>query len=163
MIDYPFLLLSSKAFCAGETHQNFFCMAMALSIKVIFKCRLLLVYYNFFLCAFPYNRIFNLSQKVEIYPTVSGFNFLMLGNFSYVLLSAFSKSSFLEKFFQEYHQTVKQFGPRSGPTFVGHDLGPNCLQLLFRLSADNTSKERLKVGVVFGKVNCFSYLFSGAL
>ena len=26
------------------------------------------------------------------------------------------KSTFLEKFFQEYHQSVKQFGSRSGPT-----------------------------------------------
>ena len=43
--------------------------------------------------------------------------------------------SFL-KFFQEYHQSVKPFGSRSGPTFVGPDLGPNCLQ---RLSADDTS------------------------
>ena len=32
------------------------------------------------------------------------------------------------------------FGYRSGPTFVGPDLGPNCLQ---RLSADNTSRQRV--------------------
>ena len=33
---------------------------------------------------------------------------------------------------------------------VGPDLGPNCLQ---RLSADDTSRQRAKVGVVFRKVN----------
>ena len=33
---------------------------------------------------------------------------------------------------------------------VGPDLGPNCLQ---RLSADDTSKQRVKVGVVFRSVN----------
>ena len=34
--------------------------------------------------------------------------------------------------------------------FDGPDLGPNCLQ---RLSADDTSKQRVKVEVFFGKVN----------
>ena len=34
--------------------------------------------------------------------------------------------------------------------FVQPDLGPNCLQ---RLSADDTSKQGVKEGVVFGKVN----------
>ena len=28
----------------------------------------------------------------------------------------FSKMIFFEEFFQEYHQSVKQLGPRSGPT-----------------------------------------------
>ena len=41
-----------------------------------------------------------------------------------------------KQFFQEYHQ--------SGP-----DLGPNCL---YRSSADHTSRQRVKVGMVFGKV-----------
>ena len=41
--------------------------------------------------------------------------------------------------------------------FVGPDLGPNCLQ---RLSADDTSRQRVKVGVVFRKVN---YLISYSL
>ena len=35
--------------------------------------------------------------------------------------------------------------------FVGPDLGPNCLQ---RLSADNTYKQRIKVGMFCGMVNC---------
>ena len=29
----------------------------------------------------------------------------------------FFQMNFFEKFFQEYHQSVKQFGSRSGPTF----------------------------------------------
>ena len=33
---------------------------------------------------------------------------------------------------------------------VWHDLDPNCLQ---RLSADDTYRQRVKVDVVFGKVN----------
>ena len=44
----------------------------------------------------------------------------------------FFKINFCEKFFQEYHQSAKQFGPRSGPSFDGPGLGANCLQ---RLSA----------------------------
>ena len=32
-------------------------------------------------------------------------------------LLLFFKSNFFEKLFQEYHQSVKQFGSRSGPTF----------------------------------------------
>ena len=34
--------------------------------------------------------------------------------------------------------------------FVGPDLGPNCLQ---RLSADDTSRQRVQVGMVIGKVS----------
>ena len=34
----------------------------------------------------------------------------------------------LDAGFFQYHPGVKQFGPRSGPTFVGLDLGPNFLQ-----------------------------------
>ena len=36
----------------------------------------------------------------------------------------------------QYNLGVKQFGSRSGPTLVGPDLGPNCLQ---RLSANKMS------------------------
>ena len=46
-----------------------------------------------------------------------------------------------QSFFQEYHQSVKQFGPRSDPTKCWHGLGPNCLQ---RLSADGTRRQRVK-------------------
>ena len=43
----------------------------------------------------------------------------------------------------EYHQIVKHFGPSSGPTFVGSDLGPNILQ---SLSQDGTTiKQEVKV------------------
>ena len=67
------------------------------------------------------------------------------GNFACFLLSAvFFKIKIFEKFFQENIIRVS----RSGPTFggpdqnVGPDLGPNCLQ---RLSADDTSRKRVKV------------------
>ena len=50
------------------------------------------------------------------------------------LLIFFSKFIFFKNFFQEYHQSVKQFGSRLGRHFVGPDLGPNCLQ---KLSADD--------------------------
>ena len=59
-------------------------------------------------------------------------------NFScFFVICCFFQNQLFEKFFQEYHQSVKQFGPRSGTTFVGPDLGPICLQ---RLSADDTRR-----------------------
>ena len=54
----------------------------------------------------------------------------------------FFKSTFSKNSFQEYHKRVKQVGSRSGPTFVGPDLGPNCLQML---SADDTSRQKAKL------------------
>ena len=67
----------------------------------------------------------------------------LLGNFAAFLLSAefFFKINFFDKFFQEYHQSVKQYGSSSDPTFCGPDFGPNCLQ---SLSADDTSRGRVK-------------------
>ena len=65
---------------------------------------------------------------------------------SCVILHAFSsaifflKPIFRKKIFYEYDQSVKQFGSRPGPTFVGPGLGPNCLQ---RLSADDTTMNRV--------------------
>ena len=46
-------------------------------------------------------------------------NLCMLGNFSCFCcrLLIFFKINFFEKFFQEYHLSVKQIGSRSGPTF----------------------------------------------
>ena len=63
------------------------------------------------------------------------FNSLHAGEFFMLCcrLLIFFKINIFKKFFQEYHQSVKQFGSRSGPTFCP-DLGPNCLQ---RLSADD--------------------------
>ena len=40
--------------------------------------------------------------------------------------------------------------PDQARHFVGPDLDPNCLQ---RLSADDTSRQKVKVGVAFRKVN----------
>ena len=48
----------------------------------------------------------------------------------------FSKSTF-ENFFREYHQSVKQFGSRSGRHYFGPDLVSICLQ---KLSADDTRR-----------------------
>ena len=48
-------------------------------------------------------------------------------------------------FFQEYHQSVKQFGFRSGPKFCRPDLDPNCLQML---SANDTSRQGAKCQMV---------------
>ena len=42
--------------------------------------------------------------------------------------------SYFQKKFQEYHQNDKQFGPRSGPTYVGLDLDLNCLQLTTKVA-----------------------------
>ena len=71
---------------------------------------------------------------------VNPFTICMLGNFSCFCcrLLTFSKLSF-SKNCEDHYQSIKQFGPRSGPTFcsVGPDLGPNCLQ---RLSADDESR-----------------------
>ena len=48
----------------------------------------------------------------------------------------FFKINFFKKKIQEHYQSDKQFGSRSGPTSVGPDLDPNCLQ---RLSAEDES------------------------
>ena len=69
------------------------------------------------------------------------------------LLFFFQNRLSKKKFFQNYHQSVKQFGSRSVQTFGGPEPGPNCLQ---RLSADDTGKQRAKVGVVSGKANSLS-------
>ena len=58
-------------------------------------------------------------------------------------LSFFFKINFFKKLFQEDHQSVYQFGSRSGPifcharSFVGPDLGANCLQ---KLLTDDTRR-----------------------
>ena len=70
----------------------------------------------------------------------------MLGNFvnfSFHLLIFFFKINIVEKLFQEYHQSVKQFGSISAPTYVGPDLGPNCLQRYQQMTKAATSKERV--------------------
>ena len=60
----------------------------------------------------------------------------MLGNFAvfFCLLLIFFKINLFKKFFEEVIRVSKQFGYRTGLTFVMSDLGPNCFQ---RLSADN--------------------------
>ena len=53
-----------------------------------------------------------LEEEDEMVNTLS-----LLGNFFplFCRLLFFFKISFFEKFFQEYHLSVKQFGSRSGP------------------------------------------------
>ena len=60
----------------------------------------------------------------------------LLGKLFICCLLIFFKINFLEKFCQKYHDSVKQFGSRSGTTFCRPDLGPNGLQ---RLSVDGKS------------------------
>ena len=61
---------------------------------------------------------------------MSDITLCLLGKFFmlFCCLLIFFKINFFEEFFQKYHQSVKQFGSRSGPTFVSPDLGSNCLQ-----------------------------------
>ena len=63
----------------------------------------------------------------------------------------FFSAKLFKKIFQEYHQSVEQFGPKSGLTFVRPDLGPNCLH---RLSADDTSEQ---IGVIINKFHIYFY------
>ena len=59
----------------------------------------------------------------------------------YFCLLTYIKINFFQKFFQEYNQSVKQFGFRSGLMFCqAPDQSQNCLQ---RLSADDTSRQRI--------------------
>ena len=55
-------------------------------------------------------------------------------------LNIFTKLTFTKKYFQEYHQSVIEFGSRSGLMFVMPDLGPKGLK---RLSADSTNRQRV--------------------
>ena len=67
-----------------------------------------------------------------------------------------SFAHFLLYFFGEILYTVRvsnNLHPDQAQHFVWPDLGPNCLQ---RLSADNISKQRVKVGMALGQVN---YIF----
>ena len=70
-------------------------------------------------------------------------------------LLIFFKFNFFEKFFQEYHQSVKQFGSRSVPTFCQPNPSPNCLQ---RLSADDTSRHRVNLKQFAQNLNYFSII-----
>ena len=64
----------------------------------------------------------------NLYPFVSSADF-------------FFKINFFENFFQEYHQSVKQFISISGPTFTSLVWVTAFLQ---RLSADETGRQRVK-------------------
>ena len=73
----------------------------------------------------------------------------MLGNFSvFCSLLIFSKSSFSKNSFSSTIRVSNSSDPNQAQHFVRHDLGPKCLQ---RLSAGDTNKQRVKVGVGFKK------------
>ena len=80
----------------------------------------------------------------------------MLGNFSYVLSSAesfqfhfpFSKISF-----RNATRVSNSFAPDQARHIVRPNPGRNCLQML---STDDSSKQRVKVVMLFGKVNFIS-------
>ena len=55
----------------------------------------------------------------------------MLDNFTLLLLSV----HFFQKIIQEQYQSVRRLDPDQDRSFVGPDLGPNCLQ---RLSEDDS-------------------------
>ena len=76
---------------------------------------------------------------------------------AFLSFADFFQINFFEEFFQKYHQSVKQFGSRSGPTFVSPDLGSNCLQ---RLSADNTVKRVLWYVRVWERESFYKYQIS---
>ena len=48
---------------------------------------------------------------------------------SFCRLLIFFKINFFEKFFQEYHQSVKRFAPDQAQRSVGPGLDPNCLKM----------------------------------
>ena len=74
----------------------------------------------------------HLTEKLFLYLELLPTN--LSSNFSCFLSpDDFLKINFFKKFFQEYHQSVKQFGSRSK---CRPDLELNCSQ---RLSADDTS------------------------
>ena len=64
-----------------------------------------------------------------------------------VVCRLFFKINLFKNLFQEHYQCQTVYIIQSS---VGPDLGPNCLQ---RLSVDDISKQRVKVGVVYGKMN----------
>ena len=81
----------------------------------------------------------------------------MLGKFEFVLSADFLKSFLFPKvYFRNTIRVSNSLDADQTRHFVGSDLGPNSLQML---PADDTSKQRVEVGVVFGKVNCSNISF----
>ena len=70
-------------------------------------------------------------SRIRVRAVRNELTLCMRGNLACFLLSAdFFQSTFLKNSYQEYRQSVKQFGSRSP---AGPDLDQNCLQ---RLSVD---------------------------
>ena len=66
------------------------------------------------------------------------------------------QSYYLKEIFQECHQSVKQFGPRSGLTFVRPDMGPNCLQTLGYQQMEPTGRALTQYSLAFLKSDIFN-------
>ena len=64
----------------------------------------------------------------------------MLGNFPCILSADFFQNHPFQKILSGIPSVSNNLDPDQARHFVGPDLGPNCLQ---RLSADNTSKQRV--------------------
>ena len=75
--------------------------------------------YFIFLRNWNFNVCYNCQVTKDQNMSCQFFTLCMLGKFPRLLLSSadFFKITFSEIFFQEHYQSVKQFGPRSGPTF----------------------------------------------
>ena len=71
-------------------------------------------------------------------------------------LLIFLKIIFSKNSFRNTIRVTNSLHPDQPQHFIGSDLGPNRLQ---RLSADDTSKQRVKIGMVFRKVNCVCVTF----
>ena len=80
------------------------------------------------------------AVKLKLFPRWGVFHELLLSADFFLLNELF------QIFFQEYHQSVKQFGSRSGMTFHNARSGSNCLQ---KLSTDNTCKQELNSNPIY--------------
>ena len=68
----------------------------------------------------------------------------------FVVHCFFFQNRLFQKKIRNTIRVSSSLDPDQARHFVWPDLGPNCLQ---RLSAEDASKKRVKVKVVFGKVN----------
>ena len=62
-------------------------------------------------------------------------------------------------FFQENHQSVKQFGPRSVLMFCGSDLDPNCLQMLSAGDKVDSSEKIVNNNFLNASQKCWICIF----
>ena len=108
--------------------------------------RVLNFFMFFIICWFLFKIFGKFSQEYKQFGSRSVLTFCQAWSGSLLFakvvgrLLIFSKSTFFEKFFQEYNQSQDSSDPDQARHLVRPDLGPNCFQ---RLSADATSKQRV--------------------